>query len=158
MTDDLSAIESWATIFTNPSSLAATVSKHYLRHRGAITADIAALEADWANDLFFRSGADLADLLTLAVGPIESSANGLDLPPAEAVPDFTAGLIFGFTGNDHREELEGCMTDIEPLVDDAEQALVDIKNLNLIHGVQDLGDIIWMLPDAVQSCGELGNL
>ena len=28
----------------------------------------------------------------------------------------------------------------------------------MIAGIQDLGDIIWMLPDAVSSCGELEDL
>lgn len=157
MTDDLAAIKSWASIFTDPSALAAKVAKHYAFHKAAIQADIAAVEADWESGLYFRTGADLAALLTLAVGPIETN-NGIDLPPVEAVPDFTAGLIYGFTGHDHREELEGCMTDIEPLVDDAKAALADIASLNLIKGVMDLGDIIWMLPEAVESCGELGNL
>ena len=50
------------------------------------------------------------------------------------------------------------MTDIEPLVNDAKDALEDIKNLHLIQGVEDLADIIWMLPDAVSSCGQLTDL
>lgn len=104
----------------------------------------------------FKAGADLADLLTLAVGPIE--VNEANMPPVIAVPDFTSGLIFAFTGNDHRSELEGCMTDIEPLVNDAMDALDDIRHLNLIKGVEDLADIIWMLPDAVSSCGQLTDL
>ena len=156
MSADVKAIEQWATIFTNPTELAATVSKHYLFHKTEIKADIATLETDFHAHSMFKAGADLADLLTLAVGPIEvSEAN---MPPANAVPDFTAGLIFGFTGNDHRSEIDGCMTDITPLVNDAKQALDDIKALHLVKGVQDFADIIWLLPDAVSSCGELSDL
>lgn len=70
MSDDLVAIEQWAAIFKSPSELFKTVSKHYLFHKSEIKADIAALESDWKSDLMFRAGADLADLLTLAVGPI----------------------------------------------------------------------------------------
>ena len=33
MPDDLSAIESWATIFTNKTKLISTVTKHYLLHK-----------------------------------------------------------------------------------------------------------------------------
>merc|ERR1712060_204326 len=59
---------------------------------------------------------------------------------------------------DHRVELEGCMTNLDDLASDAHAALDDIIHLNLIKGIQDLGDIIWMLPDAVSSCGELTEL
>ena len=156
MTDDVAAIEQWAQIFKNPTQLAATVSKHYLFHKNEIKADIASLESDWQSHLMFKAGADLADLLTLAVGPIE--VNEANMPPVIAVPDFTAGLIFAFTGNDHRSELEGCMTDVEPLVNDAKDVLDDIRHLHLIKGVEDMADIIWMLPDAVSSCGQLTDL
>jgi len=107
MTDDLSAIKEWASIFKNPTKLAATVSKHYLFHKSEIKSDISALESDWTTGKAFQSGTDLADLMILAIGPIKSSPAenfaGITLPPVDPfVPDFTAGLIMGFTGNDHR--------------------------------------------------------
>lgn len=104
----------------------------------------------------FKAGTDLADLLNVAIGPIE--VDEANLPPVIAVPDFTAGLIYSFTGNDHRSELEGCMTDTEVLVNDAKDALDDIRHMHLIKGVEDMADIIWMLPDAVSSCGQLADL
>ena len=73
MDEDLAAIKDWASIFTNPAQLAATVTTHYLLHKKAIQADISALEADYSAGLYFKAGADLADALTLAVGPIEST-------------------------------------------------------------------------------------
>ena len=33
MDEDIAAIEAWAQIFTNPTELAAAVSKHYLFHK-----------------------------------------------------------------------------------------------------------------------------
>ena len=160
MAEDLAGIEAWAQIFTKPKQLAETVSKHYLFHKAEIKSDISALESDWKAGLSFKAGTDLADLLTIAVGPITvpSSANGVDLPPVASVPDFTAGLIFGFTGNDHRVELEGCMGDISPIVDDAKAFLDDLKHFNPLHVVEDIGEIVWILPDAVKSCGELEAL
>lgn len=149
MSDDVAAIESWAQIFTNPTELAKTLSKHYLFHKDQIKTDISALEADWDNAFYFKSGTDLADLMTLAVGPIETS---FMLPPLNAAPDFAAGLIFGFTGDNHLDEMRTCMTDVDPLVNDAKAALADIKAGHVIKGIEDMGDIIFMLPDAVASC------
>ena len=71
MDDDIAAIEQWAQIFTNPTELAATVTKHYLLHKKKVTADIAAVKADWAAGSYFATGEVAADLITILVGPIE---------------------------------------------------------------------------------------
>ena len=137
--------------------MAATVSKHYLFHKDQIKADIGALETDWDAQLYFKAGQDLADTLTLAIGPIESSANNLTLPPVNMVPDFTAGLIYGFTGDNNLDELRTCMQDVDPLVDYAHKAIGDIFSGKVIKGIEDLGDILWLLPDAVAGCDNLGG-
>jgi len=156
MDDDVAAIESWASIFKNPAELTATVSKSLLFHRKEIEADIATIKTDWTAEHYFKAGADLAALMNLAVGPIKTDTVQIDLPPVDPfVPDFTAGILFSFTGNDHRTELEGCMTDLEPLATDLETAFEDIKSFHLMKFIGDLGNFIWMLPDAVSSCGEL---
>lgn len=154
---DIAAIESWAAIFKDPSALVSTVTKHFLFHKKEITADLDALKADWANDLYWKSGVDLADTLTLAVGPIEAAYDTV-APVAQVVPDFTAGLILGFTGHDHKAELELCMSDLTPIAVDAHAALDDILHTHFIHALQDVGDIFWMLPDAVSGCKDLAAL
>ena len=161
MDEDVAAIKSWASIFKNPTALAAKISKDMLLHRKEMQADISAVESDWTAGNYFKSGNDLATLMILAFGPIEPAApvNVAALPPVDPfVPDFTAGLIYAFTGNDHKSELEGCMTDLEPLGTDLEQVLADIKGLHFVKVAQDLGNFIWMLPDAVSTCGELTQL
>lgn len=75
--------------------------------------------------------------MTLAVGPIETSNVGL--PPLNAAPDFVAGLVFGFTGDNHLDELRWCMIDADVLLKQGEKALVDIKDLHLVKAVQDFG-------------------
>lgn len=67
MSDDIAEIESWATAFTNPTSLISEVTKHYLLHKKAVTADIAAVKADWATGAYFATGKDAADLLTVLI-------------------------------------------------------------------------------------------
>jgi len=73
MSDDITAIESWAAIFTDPKALAKKAALHYARHKGEITTDIATLESDWNADKFFDVGKDVATLATVVIGPIESS-------------------------------------------------------------------------------------
>ena len=72
MKEDVKAIKEWAYIFTNAEQLAATVTKHYLFHKTDIMSDMSTLSADWDQDLYFKAGVDLADLMTLAIGPIEA--------------------------------------------------------------------------------------
>jgi hypothetical protein len=55
--------------------------------------------------------------MTVAVGPIVPVT--AMLPPLNAVPEFTAGLIYGFTGTNHLDELNTCMKDVDPLIKDA---------------------------------------
>ena len=121
--------------------------------------DIASVKADWKAASFFKSGEDLASLMNVAIGPITPALLKMDLPPVEEfVPDFTAGLLYGFTGNDHRAELEGCMTDLDPLAQDMLAIVADAKAGHFLKIGTDLGNVIWMLPDAVSSCGELTAL
>ena len=72
MDEDIAAIESWAQIFTDPAKLSATLAKHYAFHKKEIQADVTTLETDWDAASYFQAGDDLAALMTLAVGPIET--------------------------------------------------------------------------------------
>lgn len=47
MGDDIAALEEWASIFTRPADLSATIAKHLALHRKAIKADIALDKAEW---------------------------------------------------------------------------------------------------------------
>ena len=73
MTDDITAIETWAQIFTNPTQLAAVVSKNLLLHHNAISADATALTTDWTAQSYYTAGEDLAQLMIDLVGPIETA-------------------------------------------------------------------------------------
>ncbi len=70
MSDEIAAIEDWATIFTDPTKLAATIAKNYALHKKRIDADKAAVEADLAAGDYFQCGVDTAQLATDAIGPI----------------------------------------------------------------------------------------
>ena len=124
MDEDIAAIEEWAQIFTNPAQLSTTLAKHYAFHRNEIQTDITTLETDWDAQNYFQAGQDLAALMSVAVGPIESTPKFQGLPlPLNAAPEFVAGLIYGFTGTNHLDELSTCMTDGNKLIQDGNTAI-----------------------------------
>ena len=116
MDQDIAAIESWAQIFTDPAKLSTTLAKHYAFHKSEIKADISTLESDWAAKEFFTAGDDLAALMTVAIGPIETSEVASSSNGSKATADFVSGFIKGMTGNDYQTEIEKCFDDEAGLV------------------------------------------
>jgi hypothetical protein len=153
MGDDLAAIGEWAQIFTNPAELTATITKHYALHRKAIQADIAADKAHWAAEEWWKAGLVTADLLTIAVGPITpvypTSMVGCDLL---AVPDFVAGLIYGFTGDNNLEELEACYEGGVQVQVDAENLLADLESLDVVNAYKHVNALKADIKDATTKC------
>ena len=97
MDDDIAAIESWATIFTEPERLAKTLTKNWALHRRTIKEDLAKEQSDWATGEYFSAGIDTALAMTEAVGPIESVPTGENA--ISDIPQFVAGFIYGVTGD-----------------------------------------------------------
>jgi len=121
MSDDVAAIEAWAKIFTEPKTLASTVAKHWLFHGTQIKADITQEETDWSAANYFNAGKDVADALTLAVGPI--SSNEVPNMPIDAPFLFVGGLLEGMVGDNHLTEITTCVTDGETIVGDVENVV-----------------------------------
>ena len=102
--DDLAAIKEWGSIFTDPKKLSETIAKHMALHHKAITSDIASLKSYYGTQEYWKSGLSAAQLATDAIGPItpsypEMTAHEMVGFDAMSVPDFIAGLIYGFTGD-----------------------------------------------------------
>jgi hypothetical protein len=161
MGDDLNAIEEWASIFTDPAKLSATVAKHLALHRKQIKADIAADKAHWAAQEFWMAGVTTADLATTAIGPItphyptmEMYKAGLGFD-AMTIPDFIAGLIFGFTGDNQLTEIESCYNGGETIVTDAEALAHDLTHGDFIKAIDDNAKFAQSLEDALQECTTL---
>ena len=136
MGDDITAIEQWAGIFKDPAQLIKKVSLHYALHKAEIKADIASLETDWSTQLYFKAGKDLADLATVAIGPIDTSPTEINGDPAdckmtsiEAI-DLAAGFIYGFTDANWQTYMEGCMVPSQPLMDSLCETWSDFKSGN----------------------------
>ena len=73
MQADLTRLESWAAIFSNPKALAAALAKNVPSNMSNIEQDIIKLMADVKTDEMFYAGEDIADILVQAVGPAPSS-------------------------------------------------------------------------------------
>lgn len=71
MQDDLTAIKSWASVFTDKTELVATVTKHFLLHKKQVTADISTLKTDYSAEEYFKTGEDLATLAEVLIGPMQ---------------------------------------------------------------------------------------
>lgn len=160
MGDDLKALEEWAAIFKNPTELAATISKHYALHRKAIKADIAADKAQWDAQEYWAAGITTADLATLAIGPVEPvypSSNDLavNLDPL-AIPDFVAGLVYGFTGDNQLPEIEECFHGTQDLYTDAQNLLADLEAGNWVRAIDDNAKFSQQLADSVHDCSGAG--
>ena len=86
---------------------------------------------------------------------LEYDNTHLFLPPLNAIPDFTAGLIFGLTGDNHLHEIQHCMKVDQPIIDQAISALDDFKHLHAISGLKHIGAIFWELPNAFDACSDM---
>lgn len=160
MGDDLLAIEEWASIFTHPEELSATIAKHMALHHKHITDDIAADKAHWKNEEFWTAGVTTADLATVAIGPITPhypemyQAVGMD---ALAIPDFIAGLIFGFTGDNQLEEIEGCYNDDTSIVTDAQNLYNDLVHGDFVKAIHDNAVFATALDTALTDCENMDD-
>ena len=155
MDDDIAAIEAWATIFTNPTELAKTVSKHWLFHGSEIKADIAKEESDWSAGSYFDAGKDTADALTLAVGPIQSSqyAN-LSIKPEL---QFMEGLMAGLVKDNNLTEIATCATGTEGVVDDVEKLVADLKAGNHVKAALVAKRLVGEIPTTLHACESMGD-
>ena len=152
MGDDIQAIESWATIFTKPTELASTVGKHWLFHGSQIKADFAKEQSDWAAKSYFDAGKDIADALTLAVGPIETTEEAnIDLMPEV---EFIGGLLYGLIEDNHLDQVQTCLKDAGTFISDAEKAVSDVTSGSFSSAASDVKDAVHEIETMFSSGGD----
>jgi len=155
MGDDLHAIESWATVFTHPEELTKDLTKNWLLHKKAIKADIHNFKADWAAGEYFKSGVDAADLLNTAIGPIKVQPTLSVMPSSFKVmeiPDFVAGFLYGWTGDNNLTEVEACWTSDLPIMEDLQKAGDELFHGHIIKGVELFEKAVFNLQIAMEPC------
>ena len=157
MQDDIAAIADWASIFTDPARLSATIAKHLALHHNAIMADVALDKTQFAAGEYWKAGVTTADLATLAIGPINpvyptfEPVNQVGIP-VMAVPDFIAGMIYGFTGDNDLEEIEACYHGGQDIVTYASDLIDDLSNSNWVRAIHDYDLFSNALEDALSTC------
>ena len=113
------------------------------------------------------AGLTTADLATLAIGPVtpvypsliqstfeSDDSYGID---AMAIPDFIAGLIYGFTGDNQLEEIESCYHGSQDVVTYAEALYDDLSHGNWIKAIDDNAKFATALDDALHTCTDLDD-
>ena len=156
MGDDLKAIENWAKIFASPKTLVETVSKHMIRHHEEIMTDVHTVESDWNQKQYYASGKAAADLLTVAVGPIEAPANNLDLDLL-MLPELAAGFVYGMVGDNHLTEMETCYAGVTPLYGFLETALTDLEAFHIFAAIKNLEAFVFHFQEDVAPCKSMGD-
>ena len=69
-----------------------------------------------------------------------------------AVPDFVAGLIYGFTGDNNLTELEACYQGGVQVQTDAENLLADLKSLDVVNAYKHVNALKTDIKDATTKC------
>lgn len=152
MGDDLKAIESWAAIFKSPSDLMADVTKHLLLHRKEIMGDVHTIKVDWSGAEYYQAGKATADLLTVAIGPVEvpeTNELGLDLM---MLPDLAAGFVYGMVGDNHLTEIEACYAGVSPLWTFLDAALKDLEAFHIFAAIKQMELFVFHFQEDMAPC------
>lgn len=77
--------------------------------------DIGIMEVDYDAGNYYETAAEAAAVAQLALPlPSLSQVQCADFPMSTVeIADFIGGFIEGFTGNNHKTELEGCFKDTD---------------------------------------------
>ena len=163
--DDIASIEAWLAQFKHMGALVRKVSRHYVMHRKVIKADISHERADWAAGSYFKAGADMADVVTLAMGPMnEAPASPLSYYQTVSVPGgyinkVLAGFLYGMTKDNNLSEIEACVNMVEADAPEMKQELVAAINDfkyggwdHIVQGVLELLLVGLQVPQVLHVC------
>ena len=134
-----------------------------------IKKDIAAEKADWSAGNYFKAGADIADAVTLALGPMSETPkqpnrayladfekNGI----VHEVTHILAGFIYGITENNHLTELEACYSGGHEMEQEIVKAVHDFKHGgwdSITQGVLELLIVALQLPQELHTCKSMSD-
>ena len=109
----------------------AKISKSMLFHKGDIESDFATMKEDWSTGMYYVAGEAMADLVTVAIGPVKDDHVDLGLD-IMAIPDFAAGFLYGMVGDNHLSEFETCFQSSGQLMPYINAFISDLENFKII--------------------------
>ena len=122
------------------------------------------MKLDWAAREYFKSGVDVANLLTVAVGPIDVPAVTATVEEdemlgfsAKSVPEFIAGFLYGWTGDNNLTEVEACFTSDRPIVKELKNATEFLLQGDLVKALALFDDAYKSLEVAMMPCHNMSN-
>lgn len=156
MDEDIAAIEAWAQIFKSKTEIIATVTKHMIFHKSEILGDLNDVKVDWSATEYYKSGKAAADLITVAIGPVQAIAAeeqqnivGLDLL---MLPELAAGFLYGMVGDNHLAEFEGCYTGVSPLWTYLEAAVKDVEAFHILGAIKEFEKFVYHFQADAAHC------
>lgn len=154
-------MQQWSEIFSNPVKLGATATKNWYLHQRKINDLIADESDDWANDQWFQAGIDIADLFITVVGPVETDPSLFGFTD-DAIPDFVAGFIYGFTGDNQLDNIEGCFDGSTGIYINVREGIDNIHEdgatwVDYTEAAINFGGAALLLPDSLSHCKHLGK-
>ena len=157
MLKDVEAIEKWAD--RSYWKLAEQVAKDMLFHRTEIENDAKLIGTDWHAGQYYDSGKALADLLTVSLGPIETSMMDEEVENLDLLmlPELAAGFVYGMVGDNHLQEMETCYAGVTPLYGFLEQALTDIEAFHIFAAIKQLEAFVFHFQEDVAPCKQMGD-
>lgn len=157
MNGDWLAIWSWGMQIADPIGLSIRASHAWLTHHDEFKRDVALEHADYHAGNYFKAGVDTADICVLLAGPphfpepplATAAAANLDLL---AVPDFAAGMLYGFTGDNQLPEVEACFAGGQTIEAEAAALLRDLEAHSFVHAMKDGRKLMADFHSALASC------
>lgn len=119
-----------------------------------VTADIATTKADFTAGKYFAAGKDASDIVLQLLGPvvpITTEVADLELP-IKAVPEFAAGLVYGFVDENSLKEIETCFEGGETDFAFVEKAIKDLETGDMSGAVEQIKDLAAALPALLTTC------
>jgi len=120
--------------------------------------DVHLVETDWSAKQYYASGKAAADLLTVAVGPIETPTtdNNLELDLL-MLPELAAGFVYGMVGDNHLTEMESCYAGVTPLYGFLETALTDLESFHVIAAIKNIEAFVFHFQEDVAPCEHMSD-
>jgi len=147
---DVAAISGWGAAVSG-LFLPAKIGTNLITHHSAIFAHFKALKSDIADKNYWKMGEDVADILSVAIGPVHTPKLTA-LPPAKGVAEFVEGLLKQWGDDNKLDQSEACIAGLAPLEDDIKLIVQDLEAKDVQGAILKIKDLVAKFPVELQGC------